>query len=164
MSGNDIEIVLDEIIKTMNSNFEKIPPDTKYKFLCYKKVETNILKYQALKKHVGSYIELPRKLQRQGLINIKNNDDYCFIWSYIRHINPQEKNPNRIKMTDKQLFDEIYQKLKDFKFPLKINKTNIKKIEDILRINICILTSDENNNICTMFTSENDHKNDLNLF
>ena len=71
LSENDLEIVLNEIIKTMNSNFAKIPPDTKYKFLCYKKVEVNIFKYEALKKHIGSYIELPKKLQRQGLINIK---------------------------------------------------------------------------------------------
>ena len=71
----------------MNDNFQKISPDTKYKFLCYKKVEINISKYQALKKHVGSYIELPKKLQSQGLINIKNYDNYCFIWSYIRYIN-----------------------------------------------------------------------------
>ena len=62
LSENDVETVLNEIIKNMNENFEKIPPDTKYKFLCYKKVEINIFKYQALKKHVGSYIELPKKL------------------------------------------------------------------------------------------------------
>ena len=74
LSENDLEIVLNEIIKTMNSNFEKIPPDTKYKFLCYKKVELNLFKYQALKKHVGSYIKLPKSLQRQGLINVKNNE------------------------------------------------------------------------------------------
>ena len=37
----------------MNSNFEKIPPDTKYKFLCFKKVEVNIFKYQALKNTLG---------------------------------------------------------------------------------------------------------------
>ena len=42
--------MLNEIIKTMNENFEKIPPDTKFKFLCYKKVEINIFKYEALKK------------------------------------------------------------------------------------------------------------------
>ena len=29
LSENDIEILLNEIIRTMNSNFEKIPPDTK---------------------------------------------------------------------------------------------------------------------------------------
>ena len=74
-----------------------------------------------------------------------------FIWSYIRHINPQEKNPNRIKIDDKKLFTEIYEKLRNFKFPLEINKTNIKKIEDILKINIYILASDENDNIIPMF-------------
>ena len=147
----------------MDSNFEKISIDTKYKFLCYKKVEVNIFKYEALKKHVGSYIELPKKLQRQGLINIKNDDNYCFIWSYIRYLNPQQMNPNRIKLTDKKLFDEIKQKLINFKFPLQINKNNIK-IENILKVNICILTSDDNNNIYTMFTSENNHPNNLNLF
>ena len=56
LSENDVETVLNEIIKNMNSNFEKISPDTKYKFLCFKKIEVNIFKYQALKRHVGSYI------------------------------------------------------------------------------------------------------------
>ena len=54
LTENDVEIVLNEVIKTMNSNFEKIPPDTKYKFLCYKKVEVNIFKYEALKKYIGT--------------------------------------------------------------------------------------------------------------
>ena len=71
LSENDVETVLNEIIKNMNSSFEKISPDTKYKFLCFKKVEANIFKYQALKKHVGNYILLPKSLQTQGLINIK---------------------------------------------------------------------------------------------
>ena len=91
LSENDVETVLNEIVKTMDDNFQKISPDTKYKFLCYKKVEVNIFKYQALKKHIGSYIELPKKLQRKGLDNIKNDDNYCFIWSYIRYLNLQEK-------------------------------------------------------------------------
>ena len=159
LSENDLEMVLNDIMKNMNSNFEKIPPDTKYKFLCYKKVEVNIFKYEALKKHVGSYFKLPKSLQRQGLINITNKDNYCFIWSYIRYLNPQQKNPNRITMNDKQLFDEIKQKLINFEFPLQINKTNIIKIENILKINICILTSNDNNNVHTMFTSENNHPN-----
>ena len=86
------------------------------------------------------------------------------IWSYIRYLNPQLKDPNRIKLTDKKLFDEIKQKLINSNFPLEINKTNIKKIEDILKINICILTADEKENAYPMFTSENNHKSDLNLF
>ena len=54
--------------------------------------------------------------------------------------------------------------MKDFQFPLKINKNKIKKIEDILKVNISILTSDEKNNIIPMFASESIYKNDLNLF
>ena len=78
---------------------------------------------------MGSYIELPKSLHRQGLINIKNTDNYCFIWSYIRHINPLNKNPDRITKKDKELFNNIYEKLKYFKFPLEINKTILKKLK-----------------------------------
>ena len=38
LSENDLGIVLNEIIKNMDDNFQKISPDTKFKFLCYKKI------------------------------------------------------------------------------------------------------------------------------
>ena len=164
LTENDIEQTLTNIKKNIDVNFEKLSKNSRDQFLCFKKLEINIFKYQALKRRGGSYIELPNSLQRQGLINIKNEDNYCFIWSYIRYINPVNKNPNRINKNDKDLFNNIYQKLKYFEFPLKINKNNIKKIENILEINICILSADENNNVIPMFSSENNHKNDINLF
>ena len=111
LSENDIDNVLDEIQKNIETNHEKIFTDSKKKFLTYRKMDVNIFKYEALKKHVGTYIELPEKLQKNPIINIRNKDDYYFIWSYIRHINPQEKNPNMIKIGDKTLFTEIYEKL-----------------------------------------------------
>ena len=164
LNENDIESALTNIRKNIDDNFGKLSQNSKDQFLCFKKVEINIFRYQALKKHMGSYIELPKKLQRQGLINIKNEDQFCFIWCYIRYLNPVNKNPNRITKSDKKLFNNIYEKLKYFEFPLKINKNNIEKIENILEINICILSADENNNIIPMIISENNHKNDLNLF
>ena len=154
---------LNKIKKNINNNFEKLSKNSKDQFLCYKKSRINVFRYDALKKHMGSYIELPKSLQRQGLINIKNTDNYCFIWSYIRYINPLNKNPNRLTKNDKELFNNIYEKLKFFEFPLKITKNNIKKIENILEINICILTADEKNNIIPMITSENNYDNDINL-
>ena len=164
LNENDIESALTNIKKNMNDNFSKLSKNSKDQFLCFKKLEINIFRYQALKRHMGSYIELPKSLQRQGLINIKNEDQFCFIWCYIRYLNPVNKNPNRITKEDKKLFKNIYEKLKYFEFPLKINKNNIEKIENILEINICILSADENNNVIPMFSSENNHKNDLNLF
>ena len=163
LNKNDIESTLNKIKKNINDNFEKLSKNSKDQFLCYKKLEINVFKYQALKKHMGSYIELPKSLQRQGLVNIKNTDNYCFIWSYIRYINPLNKNPNRMTKRDKELFNNIYEKLKFFDFPLKITKNNIIKIENILEINICILTADENNNVIPVIISENNYDNDINL-
>ena len=56
----------------------------------------NISTYRSL---VGSsYIDLPTELKhpRKRLINIKNNDQKCFLWCHVRHINPVKDHPGRI--------------------------------------------------------------------
>ena len=53
LNENDINIVLNQIRQNVEENFQKLPRTSKDKFLCYKKIELNILKYQALKKYVG---------------------------------------------------------------------------------------------------------------
>ena len=102
LNENDIVATLIDIRKNMNENFEKLSKNSRDQFLCFKKLEINIFKYNALKKHTGSYIELPKSLQRQGLIDIKNTDNYCFIWSYIRQIykvhDPPLSNNDRCSM------------------------------------------------------------------
>ena len=57
----------------------------------------------------SSYIKLPAKLgnSRKGLINLKNEDNECFRWCHIRHLNPQEKNPQRIKKEDKIMIEKL---------------------------------------------------------
>ena len=61
----------------------------------------NVTTYQPL--HGSSYIELPTNLRNpmKGLVNIKNQDDECFCWCHIRHLNPQIKHSERIKEDDK---------------------------------------------------------------
>ena len=68
----------------------------------------NIVIYQPL--NGSSYIELPTELRnsKKGLINIKNKDNECFRWCHVRHLNPQEKDPQRIKRDDKQLIEKSY--------------------------------------------------------
>ena len=62
----------------------------------------NVTTYRCLQG--SSYIELPTELKNpgKGLINMKNEDDECFRWCQIRHLNPQKKNPQRVKKDDKQ--------------------------------------------------------------
>ena len=67
----------------------------------------NVVNYKPL--NGSSYIELPTKLKNsaKGLINIKNKDDECFRWCHIRYLNPQSKDPQRIKKADKQYIDNL---------------------------------------------------------
>ena len=67
----------------------------------------NVTTYTPL--HGSSYIELPTELRnpKKGLINIKNKDDKCFRWCHIRHLNSQEKNPERINKVDKEMINEL---------------------------------------------------------
>ena len=42
-------------------------------------------------------MELPVELgiPKKGLINIKNEDQKCFLWCYVRHINPVKAHPEK---------------------------------------------------------------------
>lgn len=62
----------------------------------------NIVEYFLLSG--GSYIKLPPELQNsaKGLINLKNNDNECFLWCHVRHMCPKEKHdPRGVKKSDR---------------------------------------------------------------
>ena len=65
----------------------------------------NIVNYNPLKG--SSHIKLPQELKNRGLINLQNKDNECFRWRHIRHLNPQDKDPQRIKKTDKQYIEKL---------------------------------------------------------
>ena len=47
--------------------------------------------------NAGSYIELPPELKnKKAIINMKNQDDKCFMWSVLRALNLKDKNNERI--------------------------------------------------------------------
>ena len=84
---------------------------------------------------IGStYIELPDKLKNlmKGLINIKHNDNKCFLWCHIRHLNLVKTHPERITKEDKNLINDL--DYKRIKFP--VSKKDYCRIER--QNNICI--------------------------
>ena len=67
----------------------------------------NISKYSPL---IGSsFVELPSELEnsKKCFINIKNNDNKCFVWCHVRHLNLAKKHPERIKKEDKKLANNL---------------------------------------------------------
>ena len=95
----------------------------------------NIVKYKPLKG--SSYIKLSKELQNsaKGLINIKNEDNECFRWCHIRHLDPQDKNPQRIKKADRQYVEKL--DYSNIDFPVNVKQYN--KIEKQNSININVL-------------------------
>ena len=85
---------------------------------------------------------LPTELRNssKGLINIKNKDDNeCFRWCHIRHLNPQDKNPQRIKKDDKQYIEKL--NYLSIEFPVSQKQYN--KIEKQNNININVFGYEE---------------------
>ena len=52
---------------------------------------------------------MPNKLKNsmKGLINIKNNDNKCFLWCHIRHLNPLKIHPERVTEADKNMVNDL---------------------------------------------------------
>ena len=94
----------------------------------------NIVNYNPLKG--SSYIELPQELQNsaKGLINMKNKDNECFRWCHIRHSNPQDKDPQRIKKTDKQYIEKL--DYSSIEFPVTVKQINKIEKQNNIRINL----------------------------
>ena len=84
----------------------------------------------------SSYIELPTELRnsKKGLINMKNEDEECFRWCHIRHLNPQIKYPERIKKEDKKMINEL--NYDGIDFPLSQKHYNKVEKQNSIRINV----------------------------
>ena len=94
----------------------------------------NIIKYEPLTG--SSYIKLPSELQhhKSGLINLKNKDNECFRWCHVRHLNPQIKDPQRIKKTDKAFMPQL--NYDNIEFPVSVKQYNKVETQNNININV----------------------------
>ena len=98
----------------------------------------NIVKYLPLRGN--SYVQLPKELRNSmmGLINLQNNDDKCFLWSHVRHLNPRKKDPQRITKSDREFAKRLDYSV--ISFPVSRNQIN--RIEKQNKINIYVFGYD----------------------
>ena len=85
----------------------------------------NISTYRPLS---GSpYVKLTVELRssKKGPISIANNDQKCFFWCHVRHINPVKTHPERITWEDKKLANDLDYEGLDF----PVGKKNFSKSE-----------------------------------
>ena len=118
----------------------------------------NIVQYQPMKG--SSYIKLPQELRNsaKGLINMKNEDNECFRWCHIRHLNPQDKYPQRIKKSDKEYVKNL--DYSGIEFPVTTKHYN--KIEKQNNININVFGY-ENRQPYPIYVSKEKYEDCINL-
>ena len=119
----------------------------------------DVLQYKPL--NGSSYIDLPKELKnpKMGLINIKNEDQKCFTYCLLYHLNQNKikSNPQRVSIY-KQFENTV-----DFtgiNFPVSIK--DIPKIEKMNNISINVFGY-ENKTTFPVFISSNQTENPLNL-
>ena len=96
------------------------------------KLYFNVVSYKPLKGK--SYFPLPDELRNslKGLINIKNDDNQCFRWCHVRHLNPVKKDLQRVTQKDRGIAKTL--DYSGVTFPVSIREMD--KIEKQNKINI----------------------------
>ena len=91
-----------------------------------------------------SYIKLPKYLEnKKAIINMKNDDDKCFLWSVLRALNPKDNN-SEIDRELKSKIDTL--NMKGIKYPITLQ--DIKKFESLnSNISITVLGYNEKNKV-----------------
>ena len=84
----------------------------------------------------SSFIETPAELKNvyRSLLNIKNKDEFCFLYSVFAGLFPQKKHVERLS-TYSQYMDQLIYKLSDF--PMSLSKTPSFENLNNVSISVC---------------------------
>ena len=108
----------------------------------------------------SSHIPLPVELQhsRKGLVNLKNEDNECFRWCHIRYLNPQEKDPQRIKKSDKRMVEDLNHQ--GIEFPVGVKDYTKIEVQNSITVDVF---GYEDKQFYPIFVSKQHNKDVLNL-
>ena len=131
----DLGELLDEVMEVINGKLSKYDTNgSGWVFHTILSHDLHVSKYDPLRG--SSYLELPKQLRHsnKGLVNIKNEDDKCFLWCHVRHLRPQEHNPNRVKKEDRISAAKL--NYRGIKFPVEISQVGRVEKQNEIAINI----------------------------
>ena len=121
-------------------------------------ISMSVLKYDPL---VGSnYTPLPSYIKNtNSIINIKNKDEKCFLWTCIASRHLPERDCERVKQYEKYQDEFIYE---ENDMPMKLNK--ISKFEKKNNVNVNVFTSEDKETKYPIHLSKEKNKEVINMF
>ena len=113
--------------------------DSGYIFDSIKKLTVKMFKYHDIR--ASSYCKLPKSFcNSSSIVNIQNDDNYCFLWTILAHKYEVDKHRERISHYKKH-FLELNQG--DIQFPTKIKDIPSLEILNNLNINVFELSAND---------------------
>ena len=98
----------DEMVQEIEEEIQKteMAEGSGWVFLNVKKLVLHTTRCDPI--NAGSYIDLPEALKnKHAIINMKNQDEKCFMWCILRALNPKNKNAERVDSDLKSKQDTI---------------------------------------------------------
>ena len=128
LEGTDISELYNEMADEIEEEIQKVEnaEGSGYTFVKVIKLVLQVTKWEPL--YGSSYIPLdPYLANKKAIINMKNEDDKCFMWCVLRALYPKDKNAERIDKDLKSKQDII--NMKGICYPVSLN--GIKRFEDL---------------------------------
>ena len=97
LEGTDENDIYDEMVEEIMEEIDKTETaeGSGWRFEKVEKLVLHTTRWDPI--NAGSYIELPPELKnRKAIINMKNQDDKCFMWCVLRALNLKNKDNERI--------------------------------------------------------------------
>ena len=115
----------------MNHQIDEFEPgESGYIFDSIKKLTVKMFKYHDIR--ASSYCKLPKAFcNSKSIVDIQNNDNYCFLWSFLAHKYKVDNHRERVSHYENH-FRELNQG--DIQFPMKIK--DIPTFERLNNLNI----------------------------
>lgn len=147
LNSRDIQWLINDHLKSMDSNLSR-----PYIILqSINKIDVHIAKVQTL--NGKSYKELPDFIKnKKAIINIKNNDNLCFLYSVLCGLKTPEHHPERVSHY-KNRINELSYKDEDFKDGMSVHK--IRFFEKRNNLNINVYSLEEKTSIIPVYISSN---------
>ena len=112
----------------------------------------------------ANFEKIPKIFYTSRVINIiKNKDEKCFIYCYIRKfLNPVKKHGERVSLKDKEICEKLENEL-EYNFD-NVEIKHLNEIEDLLKINIYVYSCDSKmNNKIPIYKSDKNYEKFIDL-
>ncbi|GFW55306.1 uncharacterized protein TNCV_116921 [Trichonephila clavipes] len=135
LESTDLDEYYDEVVDKLKREMEEFEArGSGWRLVQIKYLELRINKYNPLRG--SSYIDLPKKIKdKKAVINVKNDDNKCFMWSVLSALHPADDHVDRISKY-KPYKNEL--NFEGIEFPVKMDDRVFKRFERLNNVSVNI--------------------------